>query len=392
MSIIDWFNNLLATEAKHYVFAPIPSDIEEIEFQEGQHYFRLRLAEMFLKEDRKLFHEYVPVVSSAVELRFGDNAAQQLPCVVGPLALNLGESSLGKGVQLNYSLTNLVPYHGGNVAISAALLAYVDKDYFQEFLSMVNSISGLLTIGQLSTTLKVVDSAVNGIQELFHAGDKEIRLVFHNEYSGEDNLGGISLKNGYFAVIDADASHFATEKLFIKNSQLQFGDDPESAKPLTGYDYMLFRVEAALARDDFRYFAEYNNLLYTAIEKGMADKAEGDVIIKAAMLAVFKSDDLTYVDKTRVAAALKQEYEDRISFKGKLKGASSGQWLNDRVLAFDPETVWWQISPLFTKDNLDDEAVADKIFTMVMDGRIKGERLLHEANESIDINNIMTYL
>ncbi|WP_425060035.1 hypothetical protein [Sporomusa carbonis] len=59
-----------------------------------------------------------------------------------------------------------MPYYGGNVAISAALLAYVAKDYFQEFLNLSNSIASLLTIGQLSSTLKVVDSAVTGFRIL----------------------------------------------------------------------------------------------------------------------------------------------------------------------------------------------------------------------------------
>jgi hypothetical protein len=372
MSLIDWFANLFVKESKHYVFMPVTSDVEKIVFQEGQHYFRLRLAEMFLKDDRKLFRKYVPVVSSVVSLQFGSNAAQQLPSVAGPLALNLNESSLGKGVQLNYSLTNLVPYRGGNVSISAALLAYVNKDYFPAFLSLANSISSLLTIGQLSATLKVVDSAVSALQDLLDGGDKDIRLVYHNEYAGTDSLGGVSLRNGYFAVINADASKFNPEQLFVKNSQLYFGDDPQSAKPLTGYDYMLFSVEAALYRDDFRYFAEYNNLLYTAIEKGMTDKAEGDAVIRAAMLAVFKSADLTYVDKTRVAAALKQEYEERISWQGELKSSISenGEWLNDRALALDPAVVWRQISPFLASNNLNDAAIASRIFTMIVNGEI----------------------
>ncbi|CQR74479.1 hypothetical protein SOV_25920 [Sporomusa ovata DSM 2662] len=373
MSILDWFKNLFAKEAKHYVFTPISSDIETIEFKEGQHYFRLRLAEMFLKNDRKLFRSYVPVVSSSVQLQFGSNAAQELPYIAGPLTLALDEASLGKGVQLNYSLTNLVPYHGGNVAISAALLAYVTKDYFQEFLSMSNSIATLLTIGQLSTTLKVVDSAVSGMQDLFDAGDKEIHLVFHNEYSGTDSLGGVSLQNGYFAVIAADAAKFETEKLFVKDSQLQFGEDSQSAKPLTGYDYMLFLIEAALYRDDFRYFDDYNSLMDTAIEKGMTNKTEGDAILKTVMLAVFKSDDLTYVDKTRVATALKKEYEERISFQSKLgsKVSKNTQWLNDRVVALDPEVVSRQISPVLADENLNAAAIADKILAMVMNAEIE---------------------
>ncbi len=372
MSLIDWFTNLFVKESRHYVFTPVTSDVEKIVFQEGQHYFRLRLAEMFLKDDRKLFRSYVPVVSSVVSLQFGSNAAQQLPSVAGPLALNLNESSLGHGVELNYSLTNLVPYRGGNVSISAALLAYVNKDYFQSFLSLANSISGLLTIGQLSTTLKVVDSAVSALQDLLDGGDKDIRLVYHNEYAGTDSLGGVSLASGYFAVINADACKFNPEKLFVKNSQLYFGDDLQSAKPLTGYDYMLFSVEAALYRDDFRYFAEYNSLLYTAIEKGMTNKSEGDAVIRAGMLAVFKSDDLTYVDKTRVAAALKAEYEERLSLQGQLKGPVSqdGEWLNDRALAFDPEAVWRQISPLLSEDHLGDTVIAGRIFAMIVNGEI----------------------
>ncbi|HWR09356.1 hypothetical protein [Sporomusa sp.] len=372
MSLLDWFANLFAKEARHYVFTPVTSDVEKLVFQEGQHYFRLRLAEMFLKDDRKLFRKYVPVVSSVVSLQFGSNAAQQLPSVAGPLALNLNESSLGQGVELNYSLTNLVPYRGGNVSISAALLAYVNKDYFPPFLSLANSISSLLTIGQLSTTLKVVESAVTGIQDLLAGGDKDIRLVYHDEYSGTDSLGGVSLQSGYFAVIGADAGRFNPEKLFVKNSQLYFGDEPQSAKPLTGYDYMLFSVEAALYRDDFRYFAEYNSLLYTAIEKGMTDKTEGDAVIRAAMLAVFKSDDLTYVDKTRVAAALKEEYEERIALQGKLKGplSEAGEWLNDRALAINPKATFTKISPLLDNHQLDDTAIASQIFAMIVNDEI----------------------
>ena len=372
MSLIDWFNHLFVKESKHYVFAPVASDVETVELKEGQHYLRLRLAEMFLKDDRKLFRSYVPVVSSVVELQFGSNAAQQLPSVAGPLSLNLNADSLGKGVELNYALTNLVPYRGGTVSISAALLAYVNKDYFQPFITLADSVSSLLTSGQLSTTLKVVDSAVRGIQDLLNGGDKDIRLVYHNEYAGTDSLGGVSLTNGYFVVINADARQFATDKLFVKHSWLLYGEDAVSAKPLTGYDYMLFSVEAALYRDDFRYFNEYNSLLYTAIEKGMTDKSEGDAVIRAAMLAVFKSDDLTYVDKTRVAAALKQEYEERLSLQSKGKGPLSvdGQWLNDRALAIDPEGVWRQIVPLLAGGKPYDTDIASRIINMIAQGEI----------------------
>ncbi|WP_196592945.1 hypothetical protein [Pectinatus sottacetonis] len=369
MSLIDWFTSLFVRESKHYVFTSVPSDVEKIEFKEGQQYFRLRLAEMFLKDDRKLFRTYVPVVSSVVELQFGSNAAQQLPNVAGPLSLSLSENSLGKGVELNYPLTNLVPYRGGTVSISAALLSYCRKDYLQSFLNLANGISSLLTIGQLSTTLKVVDSTVRAIQDLLDGGDKDVRLVFHNTYSGTDSLGGVSLSNGYFVIIGTDANNFATKKLFVKNSQLQFGDDAASAKPLTGYDYMLFSIEAALHRDDFRYFDEYDGLLDMAIEKGITDKTAGDAVIRAAILAVFKSNDLTYVDKTRVAVALKKEYEDRISLRGN-GYEKSPQWLQSKITTIDPELTLDKISPILEEYKSDDRLLVDKIIELVSKDKI----------------------
>lgn len=371
MGLFDWFSNLFMQEAKHYVYAPVASDAEKIVFEEGQHYFRLRLAEMFLKDDRKLFRKMVPVVSSLVSLEFGSNPAQQLPNVAGPMTLKMNETSLGRGVQLNYALTNLVPYRGGTVSVSAALLSYVSKDYFPAFLSLADSVAGLLTIGQLSAVLKVADSVTAALQDLLDSGDKEVRLVYHNEYGGTDNLGGVSLTSGYFAVIGAETGKLDTTKLLVRDSRLCYGDDALTASPLIGYDYMLFSVEAAFARDDFRYFAEYNSLLYAAIEKGMTDRAEGDAVIRAGMLAVFKSDDLTYVDKTRVAAALKAEYEERLALQGPLKMRQNvwdGQWLNERALTIDEKTVRIVLQPLLQERKAGSGEVAGRIVEMIMKG------------------------
>ena len=370
MSLLDWFANLFAKEAKHYIFTPVAADMENIIFREGEHYLRLRLTEMFLKDDRKLFRKLVPVVSSVVSLQFGANAAQQLPNVAGPLALNLNEGSLGRGVQLNYSLTNLIPYRGGTVSVDAALLAYVSKDYFHSFITLASSISSLLTIGQLSAALKVADSVAGALQDLLDSGDKDVRLVFHNEYAGSDRLGGVSLTSGYFAVIGAETGKLDPSRLFVKNSRLCSGDKPESAQPLTGYDYMLFSTEAAQFRDDFRYFNEYNSLLYAAIEKGMIDKAEGDAVIRAGMLAVLKSDDLTYVDKARVAAALKAEYEDRLSLLGSQDNLHAGEseWLNNRIAAIDPRVIGQKLSSLLENGQLGSTSITDKILRMLLNG------------------------
>jgi hypothetical protein len=372
MSLSDWFSQLCSHQSVHYTAAAVSSDSDPVVLQAGQHYIRLRLAEMYLKDDRKLFRSYVPVVSSVVSLQFGSNSAQQLADVAGPLSLNLSEDVLGRGVETNYHLTNLVPYKGGTVSVSAALLAYESKDYFSSFLKLANGVAGILTTGQLSSYLKVADTAVSGIQDLLDGADKEVYLVYHNEYGGSDSSGGVSLKSGYTAVIGADKTSFDTSKLYVKDSSLLYGNTKDNAQPLTGYDYMLLAVESAVARDDFREFAGYSTMLSSALEKGITDQAAGETIIESEMIAVFKSDDLTYVDKTRVAAALKAEYDQRLSQVSSLKGLGTGEsgddWLNCRTRAMDPGHIFQQIQPL--TENRSGEEAADLIVSLICRGEI----------------------
>jgi hypothetical protein len=135
---------------------------------------------------------------------------------------------------------------------------------------------------------------------------------------------------------------------------------------------MLLAVESAVARDDFREFAGYSTMLSSALEKGITDQAAGETIIESEMIAVFKSDDLTYVDKTRVAAALKAEYDQRLSQVTSLKGLGTGEsgddWLNCRTRAMDPGHIFQQIQPL--TENRSGEEAADLIVSLICRGEI----------------------
>ncbi|HET7231428.1 MAG TPA: hypothetical protein VFJ16_15575 [Longimicrobium sp.] len=316
MSIMDWFERLVKSEAVHYVAVPIPPErqdkpVQPTVIQAEKHYLRLWLAEMFLKDDRRLFREFVPVVHSAVRLQFAQNAAQELPYVAGPQDVGLG-TTLGKGVQVDHPLTNLIPFRGGTVSVAAALVAYKRKDFFEGFMQVLNNVSGLLNAGQLSATLKVVEGAVAGIQTLLGAGDKEMHLLYFQGYGGSTSSGGASLTSGYTAVIRGDAGRFDTSRLWVKNGGLHYGDTLAAARPLDGYDSMLLRLESAIARDDFLSFEEFGKLLKEAIREGLRDRARGDAIIQTALVAAYESPDLTNADRLRVARALREEYDNAV--------------------------------------------------------------------------------
>jgi hypothetical protein len=368
VSISDWLQRLWKKEAQHYVYASIPpqrqdSPLQEVTLQAEQHYLRLWLSESFLADDRRLFREYVPVVHSAVRLQFASNPAQELPYIAGPQNVGLG-TTLGKGVQLNHPLTNLLPFKGGTVSLSTALLAYKQKDFFQGFVEVLHDVSGLLNVGQLSSTLKIVEGAVDGIQNLLGAGDKDVHLIYFQSFGGATSTGGVSLKSGYTAVIRAAANRFNKNKLFVKDSQLHYGNDLASSRPLEGYDYMLLRTEASQTRDDFLGFEDFAKLLTQAIQEGTKDRAAGDQIIQAAQIAVWSAPDFTNTDRVRVAKALKQEYVTAIG--GGTEEARRG--LTERMEIFSARVV--EIAP---------EDAQKAAASLVQNGELSLSRFLDEV-------------
>ena len=63
--------------------------------------------------------------------------------------------------------------------------------------------------------------------------------------------GAAPLRAGYFTVILADDAALDTRKFWIHNGRLAYGDAAQTAKPLRGYNYMLFRLERRDERDDW---------------------------------------------------------------------------------------------------------------------------------------------
>ncbi len=354
MGLMSWFQDLSRSEAHHLVLAPIPPErqdppVKEVTLLAEKHYFRVWLAEMFLRDDGHLFRNFVPVVHSVVRLQFADKPAQELPYVAGPQDLGLGTTTLGRGVQINHALTNLLPFRGGRVSISAGLFAYKSKDFFQGLSQVLHDVTGLLNVGQLSTVLKVVDTAVVGFQNLLGAGDKDVHLLYYQGYGGDTPNGGTSLRSGYVAIINTDEAAFDKNKLFVKRSRLCYGDAIASAKPLNGYDYMLLRIEATEGRDDFLTFDTFSKLLNDAIREGNKDRATGDAIIDTAVVAAWSSPDLTVTDRYRIAKALRDMYEQALppSRPAKVRNLSSlkTQW-NKRILSMDIDAAVKKVDSL----------------------------------------------
>lgn len=327
MDLLKFLTGQWKSENVHYTYFWIPrtniaipagQELPADFVQKGQHYFRLWLAEMFLKNDRDWASSWYPAVLSAVVLKFGDKT-QQISHVAGESTLqNFDLKQLNRNVSVNHQLTTLLPFNGGTIQLEAALMAMQGKSDLKSLLKVLGDFSKLLVVPQLSAAIAVADKMTDGLAELVGATNAKPQLRVQDAWTGADVKGGNPLQAGYFVVLSAQAGEIQPSELFVRNSQLYRG-----AEQLTGYHYMLFRMDVSDKRDDWDSLASimdpYNqaiDMLENASKVDDADaagklRAEAEKRYGAARFAAFRAPELTsIVGKNQVLEELKHRWEE----------------------------------------------------------------------------------
>ena len=310
MPLLDTLNEWWAREAPHYVVHDVPAAAVQptsdtgTPCQAGVHYFRLWLAEMRLAQDQTWFTTRHPAVHSLVRLRFGDQEVE-LPRLSGPMTLaGLDQAHLGAVVHLDHPLTPLLPYNGGIVELSAGLVALEGTRVLGEFVKAVDAVTQVLVQPPLSMALAAIGPVTSAVTTLFGVGGGRQHLGVHLSYAGERSPQ--ALHAGYVAVIRRDASQLSVHDLSVQRGVLRL-----RGVPLTGADYMLFRIERVDERDDWDSLTSiatpFRDAL-TALSHGNGQIA--DAYVRRAMLEAWTSPDLTRADRTRVCNELKRSYQD----------------------------------------------------------------------------------
>lgn len=310
MPLLDTLKDWWARDAPFYVVHDVPAAAVQpagdtgAPCQAGTDYFRLWLAEMRLAHDQSWFTTRHPAVHSLVRLRFGDEDVE-LPRLSGPMTLpGLDQAHLGEVVQLDHLLTPLLPYNGGIVEVSAGLVALEGTKVLGEFVKAIDAITQVLAQPPLSTALAAVGPVTSAVQTLFGAGAGRQHLGVHLAYAGDQP--SRALHAGYVAVIRRDAAQLKVHDLSVQQGLLRL-----RGVPLSGADYMLFRIERVSERDDWDSLssiaAPFRDAL-TALSHGNGVVA--DAHVRRAMLEAWTSPDLTRADRSRVCSELKRSYQE----------------------------------------------------------------------------------
>lgn len=337
MPLADYLADLFRSEAQHLqrvVLAPDHVDVLAQAAPEpiraGQSYFRLWATQMFLKNDTNWFKSWYPAVQSLVGFQFGDLPRLEVANVAGPSHLrSIDQDNLDQVVQLDFPLTPLIPYNGGTVDVQVGLLAMIASNDLRRFLNVMGNFAGLLAVPQLSQTVAIAGKVSDGVEQLFGVGKDHMVLGYRQTFTGAESGGANVLREHYIAIINAPHETYPAAQLWVREGMVLFGPDAARARPLTGVDYMLLRLETTRDRNEWEGLASISGPYKEAVKAlGQFDPTgkwiAADALIQKAILEAFLSPDLTVADRSRVSNLIRNRYvQAKRALVGDLGGGST---------------------------------------------------------------------
>ncbi|WP_437513967.1 hypothetical protein [Sorangium sp. So ce1099] len=300
-------------DRQHSFYAPIgPARvvgraIDPAPARAGVHYFRLWLSDMHLSKEIAWMKELVPAVHSVIQLDFGGRPGLQIPGIADSSTLKAEEGATNV-ISRNRLLTPTLPFQGGTVSIQAGLFSLPGKTYLRGFLKTLSSFSTLLAVPQISAALALAAPLGDGIQEML-TGDTGARLHLGvlGSYAAND------LRSTYLAAIRATAGQIRPDSLWVVDDQLCVGDAKDRV-PLTGFDYILLRLELFTERDDWDQLTSIAEPYAAMLDAlGEENKGKAESSLRQAIVAALKAPELTQADRRRIPEALKKRYVESYS-------------------------------------------------------------------------------
>ncbi len=292
--LIDKLRGWVEDEAEHYTYRHLPAENPPVDplLPYGS-YFRVTLAQMFLRTERKWFKETFPAAHTSIRIQHADYAPVELNHVT-----HVPGQDLAKSIDLNNTVTGLVPYNGGTLEIDCGLLALHGKDYLDASIKMLGSFSELVA-APVSQALAITGKVATSVQDLFVGSDGEVQLNFGQTYAE-----GNPPRPGHYAAILATEAQLQGKTLSVEKDQLR-----ANGQPFTGFDYLLFRIDAVKERSDWR-MQEIQKNVKAAKKSYLRQKTEeGDEYRAAALVAVYDSRELSEADRARVEGMIRDELE-----------------------------------------------------------------------------------
>ena len=300
-------------------------------FKPHEHYFQVRVNELFLTQQRKWFASIDPMVFVVSEFSY-DRKPQEVPCIVGPGMMQKYASKLEKLPQgmlfRDTRVAGVHPYRGGRLSLTVVLCEMQVANHARQLLKVIENASAALDFSTaLAAYVKVGSAVLDGFDALMGMGGVQPLAGLRREFDPDAND---DFAPGFFALINAPAVNPKT--LWVRERQLMIGDSLEVASPYRDADYVLYSV--VRPKNDRR--SDIEQLPFYALwdrVKSEANRSTEDnwktakVNMATLSLALVDSPDLTQPHADELIAEFRERSQvlHRNAKKTADMGAAAGQ-------------------------------------------------------------------
>jgi hypothetical protein len=259
---------------------------------------RVSLSEFWLATDRSWTFDRTPVVKASAQVLFGkpDRRALDATVLEKQKFAILVKPEAGQGVSRDHLITGWIPYQGQSVELEAALYSVLGKNRLLTAIDILSEFASLVT-PPISAALAVADRMATGIEKVIRSNGAEPALPLRTSLTAP----------GWVAIVGATEDKLPRAELDVNDA----GQLCRNGKQLTGYDYLMLRVESCRERDDWR-TPDLDMVIAAALNARDNDGAKK--VYKRrydeALSKVYLSPDFTTSQRKKLAKVVKEELDD----------------------------------------------------------------------------------
>ena len=293
----------------------------------GQHYFTVKVNEMFLSQQRQWFIKIEPMVICLTSYQYG-SAEIDNPFIVGTNLLNSKIQNVPPGMVFRDTrVAGIHPFSGGRFVLGIVLCQSQSGNLLKDAIGFIEKVSGLLSENikaLVGSYAAIATTIIGGIDNLLNSKQIEPLFGFRKEFDADSKEG---FSGGYYLMIDKSAKGIDFEKFFVKNNRLCYGQDIDSASPyvdvqnLAKSEYVLFSITKSDTRSDFKtlpVYQSYNKILEelkgtSEVSTDHKEKIKGK--LRVLNIEMRQSPDLTEKDAKSLMEKFVKEVSELIDPK-----------------------------------------------------------------------------
>lgn len=319
MSIKSIMERIKHQPAERKVFVSIPLDRdgrgedEESAIRSNEHYFEIRITEMFLKDRAKFLKKYTPMVLAVTECQYGSERR-----VVPFIAANQTLKGVGHFVEKEsvdqhwIRLVGPVPYVGDDVSLFVGLFAVATNDLASELLGVIEGVAMAGSMIGMSAYLQIAEPLYNGLQRLLGLKAMKLRvgrLEIFSDSGGDTN----PFRATHLAYVNRVEDNDFISGLAVDNGRLVHPAGMGNIQFLTDHDFCLVKIVKNDRRNDYSSlpFHRHWEEAQQSVWEGNENAADGAFIRLAKELAT--SPDLTRKHRFQLQSLYKFNLEEEVA-------------------------------------------------------------------------------